>query len=385
MKSVPADLIVFDELDEATPEAKALAWERIAHSSYKRIIELSNPSLPDYGIDEAYQKSDQRHWTLKCPSCGQWTALDREFPTKRNEEVKIILQHPDGRWYRACIHCGGELDLAVGEWVADFPDRSIHGYRISQLFSSFVDPGEILSEYRTTRYLDKFYQMKIGVPYADLDRRLDVASVLSLCGAKEPMPKDRRRYAMGIDTGKDFHVVILARDWHRKLPTELVHVQTCRSFGELHELMRRYWPDRTVIDGMPETHATREFARKHADVFLCFFSEGQRGNPLFDKDNEKVTVNRTEALDASRAIFRDKKIVVPQATPDLHEFARHMACDAKVLEEDEKTGEKKYRYVKAGGPDHYSLAITYALLAAESMVMPMTPEQRDRLRRASCF
>ncbi|MBU1948029.1 MAG: phage terminase large subunit family protein, partial [Candidatus Eisenbacteria bacterium] len=67
MKSVPADMIVFDELDETPPAAKAMAKERLAHSDYKRIIELSNPSLPDYGIDEAYQKSDQRHWTLKCP------------------------------------------------------------------------------------------------------------------------------------------------------------------------------------------------------------------------------------------------------------------------------------------------------------------------------
>ena len=41
MKSVPADMIVFDELDEATPEAKSLARERLAHSDYKRIIELS--------------------------------------------------------------------------------------------------------------------------------------------------------------------------------------------------------------------------------------------------------------------------------------------------------------------------------------------------------
>src|SRR5712672_3138651 len=68
MKSVPADMVVFDELDGATPEAKAMARERLAHSDYKRIVELSNPSLPDYGIDEAYQVSDQRHWTIKCAS-----------------------------------------------------------------------------------------------------------------------------------------------------------------------------------------------------------------------------------------------------------------------------------------------------------------------------
>ena len=36
------------------------ALERLAHSGYKRIVELSNPSLPGYGIDEAYQQTDQR-------------------------------------------------------------------------------------------------------------------------------------------------------------------------------------------------------------------------------------------------------------------------------------------------------------------------------------
>src|SRR5262249_41482089 len=81
MKSIPVDVVVFDELDEATPDAKALARERLSHSDYKRIVELSNPSLPAYGIDEPYQASDQRHWTLKCPACGSWTALDKEFPT----------------------------------------------------------------------------------------------------------------------------------------------------------------------------------------------------------------------------------------------------------------------------------------------------------------
>jgi len=106
MKSVPADMIVFDELDETTPEAKSLARERLAHSDYKRIIELSNPSLPEYGIDESYQASDQRHWTLKCHSCGAWTALEKEFPEKLGQEVRIILPRPDGTFYRACPKCG---------------------------------------------------------------------------------------------------------------------------------------------------------------------------------------------------------------------------------------------------------------------------------------
>src|SRR3989442_7075781 len=85
LKSVPADLLVFDELDEVAPDARARALERLAHSDYKRIIELSNPSLPGYGIDESYERSDQKHWTVRSGACNIWTALDCAFPTRFGE------------------------------------------------------------------------------------------------------------------------------------------------------------------------------------------------------------------------------------------------------------------------------------------------------------
>jgi hypothetical protein len=39
-----------------------------------------------------------------------------------------------------------------------------------------------------------------------------------------------------------------------------------------------------------------------------------------------------------------------------------MAADAKILDEDEETGIKKYRYVRTG-ENHFSMAFTYAWLA----------------------
>ena len=369
MKSVPADLIVFDELDEAEPQAKAMAKERLGHSDYKRILELSNPSLPDYGIDEVYQKSDQRHWTVKCPVCGAWTALDKEFPQKLGREVTIILPRKDGGFYRACPKCRGELDMAAGEWVADFPDRSIHGYRISQLFSSKVDPGEILEEYRTTRYPERFFNLKIGIPWADLERRLDAASVLALC-SDSPMAgardDERAWYSMGVDTGRALHTVILRSGPNLKGPETMVYLGECHEFGELDALMKRFKIGSCVIDGLPETHATREFARRHpGKVHLCFFQENQRGKAAFDQDAQQVVVNRTEALDASRAAVRNKMLILPRRDHVVETFAQHMTCDAKVLDEDEETGVKKYRYVKTG-TNHFSLAFTYAWLATQA-------------------
>ncbi len=363
MKSVPADMLVFDELDEATPDAKALAKERLAHSDYKRIMELSNPSLPNYGIDEAYQTSDQRHWTMKCPGCGAWTALEKEFPRKLGAEVKVIRAREDGSFCQACPRCQAELDLAAGEWVADYPDRPIHGYRISQLFSSKVDPGEILQEYRATRFPERFYNLKIGIPWADLDRRLDPMTVLELCG-DEPMLESSESFcSMGVDTGKALHAVIVRYGLEDEKP-RLVHLAVCSDFSELDALMNRFSVGRCVIDGLPETHATRAFAKRHGGhVSLCFFNAHQRGEPKWNAKARSLVVNRTEALDASRAAIRDKKIILPRHTPIIEEFAHQMAADAKILEEDEDTGAKRYRYIRTG-PDHFSLAFTYAWLVS---------------------
>jgi hypothetical protein len=369
LKSVPGDMVVFDELDESPPESKTMARERLAHSDYKRIIELSNPSLPDYGIDEVYQRSDQRHWTVKCPGCGAWTALEKEFPRRAGQEVKIIRPRHDGTFYRACPKCEAELDMSAGEWIADHPGRPIHGYRISQLFSSKVDPGEILDEYRTTRFLDRFYNLKIGIPWADLERRLDVASVLALCSDQSIGPPAKRGgkfREMGVDTGKALHVVILEAGFTGEWPLRIIHLGIYREFAELDELMNTYDVSSCVIDGYPETRSTVEFARRHGrKVFLCSFNTTQRGEPQWDRDARWVAVHRTDALDMSRGAIREAKVVLPREEPIVREFAEHMTCDAKVLDEDEETGAKRYRYVRTG-EDHFSLAFTYAWLAAHA-------------------
>lgn len=362
MKSVPADLIVFDELDEAEPQAKAMARERLGHSDYKRIVELSNPSLPDYGIDEIFQRSDQRHWTVCCATCGTWTALDQEFPRKLGQEVKIILPRPDGSFYRACPKCSAPLDMAAGEWVPQFPSRSIHGYRISQLISSKVDPAEIMEEYRHTRYPERFYNLKIGIPWADLDRRLDVASVLALCGDQPLAESSDEPCVMGVDTGKALHVVILRAS--AQSPHPMIHLQECYDFAELAAIIKRFHVVSCVIDAFPETYATREFAKAHPDVvFMSQFVDSQRGEPKWDKEAQRVTVNRTDALDASRAAIRERLVTLPRRQPLIEEFAEHLTHDAKVLVEDAETGAKRFKYVKTG-TNHYSFAFTYAWMAA---------------------
>src|SRR5512139_1989749 len=101
LKSVPADFIIFDELDEAPVNMVDMAIERMSHSEYKEVYKLSNPTLPDYGIDKAFQETDQRYWLLKCPACGEFTCLEDTFPD--------CLLAVSGRVIRSCRKCKGEL------------------------------------------------------------------------------------------------------------------------------------------------------------------------------------------------------------------------------------------------------------------------------------
>ena len=370
MKSVPADWLVFDELDETTPDAKSLAKERMGHSDYKRLVELSNPSLPSYGIDEAYQLSDQRHWTIRCSGCGTWTALDKEFPKKLGEDVRILRVREDGSVYRACPRCDDEVDLDRGEWVADFPDRPTHGYLISQLISSKVEPGEILREYRSTRFPERFYNLKIGVAWADTQNRLTAEEVLSCTGEHAMAEESKDSCTMGVDTGKDLHVVIgrWVRQGRNKGKREIVFLGTRQHYGELDELIKRYNVQGCVIDALPEIHHTREFARRHPGrVYLNYFLESQRGSYNWNHTDWIVQENRTEALDASRQAVREKKVLLPRGGEVVREFAEHMAADVKQLVEDEDTGAKSFRYVRTG-TDHYSLAFTYECIAATRFV-----------------
>jgi hypothetical protein len=159
--------------------------------------------------------------------------------------------------------------------------------------------------------------------------------------------------------------VVLKDDLHDyRSVKQVIHLTTTRDFSDLDGLMERFKIMRCVIDGLPETHATRDFAQRHRGrVYLNFFNENQRGSPKWDRESWTCQVNRTEALDASRAAVREKKVILPRRQPIVERFAQHMSADAKILEENEETGSKRFKYVRTG-EDHFSLAFTYAWLAA---------------------
>jgi hypothetical protein len=206
--------------------------------------------------------------------------------------------------------------------------------------------------------------------------------VLALCGDQPIAEKSETPCTMGVDTGRQLHVVISRWDGNRR---RVVYLGTLKEFSQLDDLMKQFQVSRCVIDALPETHATRDFAgRFPRRVWLNYFNENQKGGYRWDEKENVVQENRTEALDASRKAIRDGLVILPHRSALVDEFAAHLAADAKRLEEDPDTGSQVYRYLRTG-TDHFSLAFTYDCIAwsgeppggRQSLIMVGWMSQRD--------
>ncbi|MFZ0927791.1 MAG: phage terminase large subunit family protein [Syntrophobacteraceae bacterium] len=356
LKSIPVDFLVFDEMDEASQAAVDMAMERMSHSEFREVLKLSNPTLPDYGIDKAFQETDQRFWHVKCLKCGEYTCLEESFP-------KCLLE-AGGRVIRACRKCEAELNPSIGEWVAKRPgviDK--RGYHYSQLFSHYVDPAEILHQFRTTNNLTEFYNLKLGMAYVEAANRLTVQEVLALCGNEGIASSDPGPCSMGVDQGKFLHVVIGKREWQRA--GKIVHAGEYLAWEELDRLMKVFNVSRCVVDALPETRNARAFAGKHkGKVFLSYYSEHRKSGYKWNDGDLTVHSNRTESLDASHVEIQFAKVALPRECDVIREFAEHCSNTAKKLEEDEVTGSKRYVYVRLG-PDHFRHAFNYEAMARQ--------------------
>ena len=373
LRSIPVDKVVFDELDLMAEGVIGKARGRMGASKVKQEVHLSNPTGPDRGIAKVFADSDQRHWFRRC-GCGAWTCAEETFPD-------CVRVRPDGTGYVACSKCGKELpplssfaDSEGGwtrhaEWVAKKPENSayMHGYRVSQLMSSTIDPADILKDFTDPPEdnIGDVYRLRLGLPYVAREDQLRVGDVAECCGPHYMGASSNGSCAMGVDVGKTFHVVIglrTASDSYEII--KLARLPLESGWGDLHDLARRFNVRSAVIDIRPYEDGARAFQRQEAyRVLLCEYTENALTGNAVDDAKRIVKCYRTGICDTTHALIMDRKIVLPRKCPEVDVFVQHVCDMAKSLETNKKTGVQVYRYSGTGN-DHYRHALNYFYLAA---------------------
>jgi len=229
-----------------------------------------------------------------------------------------------------------------------------------------VEPGQILKLFRDppNGNISEIYNSKLAEAHIAAENRLTIGEVLGLCDSTRPMAtEDPGPCYMGVDVGTLIHVVIGKRGQGGK--PEIIHVDTFPDWSHLDSLMKRFSIALSVIDGLPETRLSREFARQHrGKVFCCFYNEHQKGSYAWNERELTVTSNRTESLDASHAEINQGLVTLPAESEILGEFETHLANVARVLQTDPETGSSRYVYIKTG-PDHFRHSFNYYSIAAQ--------------------
>jgi hypothetical protein len=377
VESIPVDAVIFDEMDGMSPKAREMALKRISHSDYGDVLELSNSSIPNYGIDAMFRRGTQTYWYCICPSCKKETCLQKEFPTKLGLEIPTLIER-NGKVIRACKHCQAELDPTRGRWRSDYEGRDIHSYSMSQLLSTKVDPAEIKRGYEEIEHPEVFYSYVIGQPFETSEGRITEQEIENLCGDYWMEEFSVPPCSMGVDQGDIIYYVISR--WEGGL-RKYIKIGTCDNWDYLDTLMEAYRVSRCVVDARPEKRNAIAFAAKYPRrVFACYVRGDSIGSYIWNEEKQQVSCDKVEHLDASGLMIKNKKVVFPhKSTPIIQKlFKSQMASVGRKIVVNERTGEKRYQYVGlnqegsevAKNQDHFRHAFSYDVLCYDTGAAP---------------
>lgn len=378
--SIPADLLFHDELDLSDMQMIALFQSRLQNSNFKITHKFSTPTFVGYGIDAAFNSSDQHEYLCRCESCGHWNLPDF-FPQflhlpglpdlDRLDQIdQDIASRLDFReCYVKCERCGSSLDLdnpELREWVPRFPGRLGRGYRIRCFSSGRITIPYIVRQLLKMKEMDNlrgWYNTVLGQAYNDSNARLDETQIRAcMHSANHVEVSALDPVVIGIDVGQTCHLVLgkmdddgspLIFDW-RQVDADVLP-------DEIDQLLKSY----NIIGGCMDRHPYTPLANEIRDL-----SEG-RIVPVEYRGTSRITVvndelgefshlqaNRTMMLDSVASAIRKRKLKMVGYGMYETQIIEHLRDMVRVENPDTPAV-----WNKLTGNDHFFHALAFLFLS----------------------
>lgn len=390
LKSIPVGFLVLDELDEMPEENIPLAEERTSGQVDRQIWKISTPTVPNFGIDAAFNESTQDHYVFKCPRCSRHTEL---IPDCLIVTGDSLLDPRLSDSHIICKECKGRLEhetkgiwLANGEWhpFGD-PTAAVRGFYVNQLYSSAAAcrpeaiARSVIKAQANKADEQELWNSKFGLPHVVEGAQLVINQVKACIRdhTKADVKPTSGVVTMGVDVGRWLHCEIAlwqigrwGNDININSRPKILWEGKVVTFDELGQLMHNWQIRQCVIDMLPERRKVFEFAAKFwGYVKMCIFGRGVSGKSIqidSDNDEHRITVDRTSWLDLSLGRFHSGTIDLPRDTSGEYiAHATNLVRRYRKDSHDQDVGE----YVSVG-EDHFAFARTYneiALPLAASM------------------
>lgn len=374
LKSVPSDVLFFDEVDEMNPQAIFIAQKRLGHSPIKEERYISTPSYPNIGIDSLWKKSDQKEWFVPCPHCGRRQRLLYSNLVIEQDDFDrpVAWNEVDGRPFIACTKCHQPMNrLANGEWIAANFGSAISGYHPTKLFSPHNTLKEIIDNQDTLDESKKreAVNQDLGEAYSPRGGRM-AGDILDACRRKYSfgVAKGGKRTFAGIDVGPRLKHLTIRQARDSKGNFRLLLAEEVPTFEELVYILKKFNVGTCVIDALPETTKARELQAQmpKGRVWLAYYSLSNIGTKYKDpiqwvKAEGIVNADRTRVIDGMYARFYKQENLLPENARNIPDYYDQLAAPVRVTEKDSR-GIPVSRYVETG-PDHYAHSETYCYVA----------------------
>lgn len=362
-----ADIVIVDELDQCNLANVTLAKDRTGASEVRGYHVVGNPTIRGFGIDADFQKSDQKHWHIKCEHCNEWQTLSWfDNVVREVDEGRYEARHSTDV---VCKHCDRVIDRHTqGKWIATWPDRTgISGYTISQLFAGTTSMAEMhesfLAGLTNETERQRFHNSILGEPFESEGARLS-RGALDKCVSDYAQQLRGTGTFIGVDVGSLLHVVIIEKNRVVRLCT----LSQEAAFDELAAMAKTYDCRLMVIDGMPETRMSRMVAKKvgQGKALLCFYKDEKTGKE-FDVDwwQMKISVDRTQSMDDSHSMLLRQQIRLPRDAASVPLFFDQMMAPTRIFRKRSSLDTGRFVWDEGGNPDHYRHAFNYACLALQ--------------------
>ena len=387
--SIPADMIVSDEIDRSNPGILTQYTSRLTHSPYKWRRNFSTPTVNGMGIAKLMQTSRRHVNMCKCNHCNEWfhpNFFDHVRIPGYDGEIKLLNKNtlPRTRFLEAQLHCprcGGLPSLwpEHRRYVVENNDAThlAKGIFVSPFDApAIITPVTLLKAMVRYTSISEFINQNLGLTSEDASESLTLADILAAETTDDLMATGV--HCMGADMGVICHIVIGRMQLDGTLLVvhrEKVHISEFEK--RRLQLKARFKVAVSVFDSQPYTDIIMRLQKTDKNLFGGVYLETKRLEvvkvQMFDGDLtsgkmpiHQAQINRDPAFDELMGLFKLNQIKIAMGDPELNEeFQKHL-LDMKRLKMFDQNGEPKFRWVKQeDAVDHFHHALLYLHMACK--------------------
>jgi len=396
--SIPADILVHDEVDFSDPQALTTFASRLGHAEnggFKR--QFSTPTVEGFGISALFSGSTQAQYGIVCDACH-----DTVFPNFMEHVIipgmedpmtdfsKEDLEHNgydiDGAWL-SCPECHSKLsenNLADPEkrrWVHKYPDREVQGYQVFPYDVIKYNPiSHTLKTVKDYEIRADWVNFKVGLPDEDatnsfsqevMDNHTTGRFVLPAMGVATGC-------VAGIDIGK-VSWILIGKPVGKVL--NVIYAEQIKQNSEGYLLTRvieicTYFGVRKgVMDAGPEYSVSSAFVasgvmnRYFANYYVRNKTTSSLSHIQIDEEEGILKTARSVSFDLLVKRVNSGRVVFPQHK-EAKIIKQHLR-NIKRVKGFDSVNEQTVRWISTGD-DHYAQALNYLNIAATLLEMKLS-------------